>query len=80
MTKLNEIESTWKPAEVLAMARATACNAPIAVAYNQVSSARVHQSSGSRFSPQKRFVDLRNGRKISLGQAKEILFKFEKAA
>lgn len=76
-----QIESNpnnWTPAEIKLMHRAKHCKAPIAVALHKTNSARVYQPCGSRFSPQKRFVDLRSGNKISLEQAKQIVNKYER--
>ncbi len=67
----------YKPAEKILMKRVSVCNAPIAVAFNQVGQARVYQACGSKNSPKKQFIDLRCGNRISLGQAQQIVAKYE---
>lgn len=78
--KIESNQQNWKPAEIKLMKRAEECGAPIAVALRKVAEKRVFQTLGSRFSPWKRFVDLRIGNKISLEQAKEIVNKYERLA
>jgi len=60
--------------------QALLCDAPIQVALRHEESRRVHEALGSRAVAPKHIVDTRNGRKISYGQARQIIAKYQKMA
>ena len=75
---LNSDYETYSDLQKSIMISSNKVGAPLGVPLVTNGSFRVHEPNGSRFSPQKIFVDMRNGVKISLGQAKEILAKYER--
>lgn len=76
-TKLELNVKEFSPSEIKIISAAHKCGAPIEVVKNKKSSSRRHSALGSTFSPYKNFVDLRNNRKISIGQARQIIAKYE---
>ena len=69
-----------KKAIPLILERAKAVNAPIGELRN-IKGPRWHQSPmGQTYAPPKVLKDLRNGRRISLAQAKNIVKKFDRQA
>ena len=59
------------------IARAEACGAPIG-ALRDIKPAKWHQSPmGQTYAPPKVLRDLRNGRRLSLAQAKQIIARWE---
>ena len=74
--KLNEVSDTYSRSELNVMAQALEVKAPIAVALRPNRENWNQSSLGQTHRPYKNFVDLRNDRKVSIGQARQIVAKF----
>ena len=73
---INENIKTYSKSEYLLMQEVSKVNAPIAVALRPTPQSWTQNWYGQTHRPFKNFVDLRNDRKVSIGQARQIVAKF----